>query len=130
MNATSNPTLGLAHMLSNADAVIWLTAIVLLVMSVISWTLIIAKGRASQRLRQQIAADAERFWQASSLETGLQQLQSSESAAVLAPMAHAAAEMQRAGQAASLDGQSDWEDRVTRRLRSTRHAILPVGLAI
>jgi biopolymer transport protein ExbB len=102
MNATSNPTLGLAHMLSNADAVIWLTAIVLLVMSVISWTLIIAKGRASQRLRKQIAADAERFWQA--------------------PMAHAAAEMQRAGQAASLDGQSDWEDRVTRRLRSALHA--------
>ena len=122
MNATSNPTLGLAHMLSNADAVIWLTAVVLLVMSVISWTLIIAKGRASQRLRKQIAADAERFWQASSLEDGLQQLQSSESAAVLAPMAHAAAEMQRAGQAASLDGQSDWEDRVTRRLRSALHA--------
>ncbi|MFM8631655.1 MAG: hypothetical protein ACKODQ_09400, partial [Betaproteobacteria bacterium] len=100
MNATSNPTLGLAHMLSNADAVIWLTAIVLLVMSVISWTLIIAKGRASQRLRKQIAADAERCCQASSLGNGMQQLLWWECAGGWVARGHAGGGVQGAGQGA------------------------------
>ena len=58
----NNASLGLAHMLSNADAVIWLTAIVLLVMSVISWTLIIAKGRATQKSRKASAHAVSLFW--------------------------------------------------------------------
>ncbi|MBU3719687.1 MAG: MotA/TolQ/ExbB proton channel family protein [Burkholderiaceae bacterium] len=122
MNPSSAPTLGLAHMLSNADLVIWLTAAVLLVMSVISWTLIIAKGRAAHRLRQQIAGHAADFWQSPSLEEGGRQLQSLEVLPVMSPMVTAAIELQQHAKTATLDGASGWEDRVTRHLRSALHA--------
>ena len=81
-----NNTLGLAHMLSNADLVIWLTTIVLLVMSVTSWTLIIAKGRATRRLRRQAATDAAGFWQCPSLGDGLHKVQSQEPAPLMSTM--------------------------------------------
>ncbi len=121
----NNASLGLAHMLSNADAVIWLTAIVLLGMSVISWTLIIAKGRATQKSRKASAYAASLFWQSSTLEAGLSRLQSAEPTPLLALLAEAAIDLQNsAGRGASgesalsLDDQSAAEDRVTRRLRS------------
>jgi len=63
-------SLGLAHMLTNADAVIWFTAITLLVMSIVSWTLIIAKGRSAQKLRREVVAHAEMFWSADDLTKG------------------------------------------------------------
>ena len=117
-----NTSLGLAHMLSNADLVIWLTAIVLLVMSVISWTLIIAKGRVTRKLRGRIASDAGEFWQCRSLEDGLQKLQAREPVPVMSAMAQAAIDLQQQSQAPSLDGQSAREDRVTRKLRAALHA--------
>ncbi|MBU3724221.1 MAG: MotA/TolQ/ExbB proton channel family protein [Burkholderiaceae bacterium] len=117
-----NNSLGLAHMLSNADLVIWLTAIVLLVMSVISWTLIIAKGRIIRKLRRLAAADAAAFWRCQSLQEGLQTLQSQEPMPLMSAMAQVAIDLSQSGREASLDGQSTLEDRVTRRLRSALHA--------
>lgn len=120
MNDTS---LGLTNMLSNADAVIWLTAIVLLVMSVLSWTLIIAKGRITRRQRETVAASAAAFWQTTSVEEGLNQLKKTEPAPLLAPMAQVAIDLGASSAAASsLNGQSSREDRITRGLRAALHA--------
>lgn len=120
MNDTS---LGLANMLSNADAVIWLTAIVLLAMSVLSWTLIIAKGRQIHKSRLSVTASAAAFWKSSSLQAGAAQLQSLEPTPLLAPMAAIAMELAGSvGSASSLDGQSNAEDRITRGLRAGFHA--------
>lgn len=120
MNDTS---LGLANMLSNADAVIWLTAIVLLAMSVLSWTLIIAKGRQIRKSRLSVTASAAAFWKSSSLQAGATQLQSLEPTPLLAPMAAIAMELAGSvGSASSLDGQSNAEDRITRGLRAGFHA--------
>jgi len=85
--AMTNSSLGLAHMLENADAVIWLTAITLFTMSVISWTLIIAKGRSTQRLRTSVAGLASQFWAASDLKSGTAQLRAAEPVAALCVIA-------------------------------------------
>lgn len=118
----TNSSLGLAHMLSNADVVIWLTAIVLLVMSVVSWTFIISKGRLSQRLRQSAASTAATFWQSKSLEDGLQAIRVAEPAPLFSDMAQTAITLQQQSSAATLDGQSNLEDRITRGLRRSLHA--------
>lgn len=119
MNDTS---LGLAHMLANADAVIWLTAIVLLVMSVLSWTLIIAKGRVIRRGRQSVAASVAAFWHSSSMDDGVARLQATEASSLLVPIAQAAIHLQSAAASTSLDGKSMAEDRITRGLRTALHA--------
>ncbi len=119
MNTSS---LGLSHMLANADAVIWLTAIVLLVMSILSWTLIIAKGRSVQRLRRSAADTAAVFWKGKSLEEGLLQVQRTETSPVFSGLAEAAISLQNESRGASLDDQSDAQDRITRRLRRALHA--------
>ena len=102
----NSQSLGLAHMLSNADAVIWFTAITLLVMSIVSWTLIIAKGRVAQRLRRQIAQSAAAFWSAQDLTAGLATLKQREAQPALALMAQAAVEVEQQASGQSLDAQS------------------------
>lgn len=113
----NNHQLGLAHMLESADAVIWLTAIVLLLMSIISWTLIVSKGRATQKLRQSVAARAHGFWQSDSLQSGLAQLRAEESSPVLSSLVEAAIELKTNPASGTLEGQSGQEERVTRKLR-------------
>jgi biopolymer transport protein ExbB len=118
----NNSSLGITHMLTNADAVIWLTAIVLLVMSVMSWTLIIAKGRASRKLRQHAASLSAQFWQAKSLEDGMIELRQIEPVPIFSGLAMAAIEIQAERSSGNLDSQGSAEDRVTRRLRRALHA--------
>jgi biopolymer transport protein ExbB len=118
----ANTSLGLAHMLENADAVIWLTAIVLLVMSVVSWTLIISKGRLGQRLRKSAALTASTFWQAKSLDDGMQAIRPIEPAPLFSDLAQTAIDLQASAPASTLDGQSNQEDRITRGLRRSLHA--------
>jgi biopolymer transport protein ExbB len=120
-SAMGNSNLGLAHMLANADAVIWLTAITLLVMSVISWTLIIAKGRRTQKIRQSVGQAIATFWQSESLGSGIEQLKGADAAASLTSLANAAIELEKAPQGKSLDSRSAQEDRITRGLRSALH---------
>lgn len=117
-----NSSFGLSHMLSNADAVIWLTAIVLLVMSIASWTLIVAKGRAARRLRRQCATLSADFWQSQSLEQGLQTLSDRESIPVFSGLVRAAIELRAATPSSRLGDQARLEDRVTQRLRRALHA--------
>lgn len=68
-----NEQLGLLHMLQSGGIVIILTAIALLIMSIISWTVIIAKGLGVQRAKKQAAA-VQNFWHSTDLEHGLQAL--------------------------------------------------------
>lgn len=114
----ANSALGFTHMLENADAVIWLTAITLLVMSVISWTLIITKGRRARQLRLMSAGLAKSFWQSRSFEEGLALVSTKEPAPFLSSLIHEAIRLRDLRlDATCLDGQSPTEDRITRALR-------------
>lgn len=66
--------LGLFHMLQSGGIVIVITAIALLVMSIISWTVIVAKGLGVQRAKKQAAA-LQNFWHSADLAHGIQALE-------------------------------------------------------
>lgn len=68
-----NEQLGLFHMLQSGGIVIILTAIALLVMSIISWTVIVVKGLGVQRAKKQAAA-LQNFWHSTDLEHGMKAL--------------------------------------------------------
>lgn len=68
-----NEQLGLFHMLQSGGVVIALTAMTLLVMSVISWTVIIVKGLGVQRAKKQALA-LQNFWHSTDFEHGLNAL--------------------------------------------------------
>lgn len=68
-----NEQLGLFHMLQSGGVIILMTAIALLVMSIISWTVIIVKGLEVQRAKKQAAA-LQNFWHSTDLEHGLKAL--------------------------------------------------------
>ena len=129
----TNSSLSLAHMLENADAVIWLTAITLFIMSVISWTIIIAKGRSTQRLRTSVAGLASQFWAASDLKSGTAELRGAEPMAALGVIAQAAVDLQQSGSVHALDHHLRHDDRVTRVLREALHRVrasLESGLVV
>lgn len=69
-----NEQLGLFHMLQSGGVVIVLTAVALLVMSIISWTVIIVKGLGVQRTKKQAAA-LQNFWHSADLSQGLKALE-------------------------------------------------------
>ena len=68
-----NEQLGLFHMLQSGGVVIAVTALALLVMSIISWTVIIVKGLGVQRAKKQAAA-LQNFWHSTDLAHGIQAL--------------------------------------------------------
>ena len=71
---TAKPDFGLAHLWASGDFVSHSIAILIVLMSIFSWTLIIFKIKSWWQLRE---ADkwVERFWNADSLENGLLGLQ-------------------------------------------------------
>lgn len=68
-----NEQLGLFHMLQSGGFIIGMTAIALLVMSIISWTVIIVKGLGVQRAKKQAAA-LQNFWHSTDLAHGIRAL--------------------------------------------------------
>ena len=68
-----NEQLGLFHMLQSGGFIIGMTAIALLVMSIISWTVIIVKGLGVQRAKKQAAA-LQNFWHSTDLTHGIRAL--------------------------------------------------------
>lgn len=68
-----NEQLGIFHMLQSGGVVIAITALVLLVMSIISWTVIIVKGLGVQRAKKQAAA-LQSFWHSTDFEQGIKAL--------------------------------------------------------
>jgi biopolymer transport protein ExbB len=68
-----NEQLGIFHMLQSGGIAIILTALALLVMSIISWTVIIVKGLGVQRAKKQAAA-LQSFWHSTDFEQGIKAL--------------------------------------------------------
>ena len=118
-------TLGLSHFWSSADAIIRLTAYLLLAMSVASWFIIFWKTWAWLRIRR-AAHRLESFWSAPSLDEGVAQFAPNDGEALFIPVAQAAA---RAASAAlthngasttepdSMSAQVARSERITRALR-------------
>ena len=83
---------GLAALWSQGDAVIKTVAVLLLLMSIVSWWLIVTRAWRLMKLRRAARASAA-FWHATSFEQGLQALQASGAPAPsLNPFRHLALE--------------------------------------
>ena len=111
--------LGIAHFWGSADAVIRLTAYLLLAMSVASWFILLWKTWAWLRVRR-VARRLESFWDARSLEEGVAALGPFDGERVFTPLATAAAAAARTRESAdpnSLNAQVARSELVTRALR-------------
>ncbi len=109
--------LGLLHFWSQADAIIRLTAYVLLFMSVASWSAILWKAWAWWRVRRAEGA-LEQFWAARSMDEAIALLKRVDTEAIFVPLAAAAASAAvppSGGQ--SLAAQIDRSELITRALR-------------
>lgn len=74
MNETSY---GVSHLWAQSDGITHAVAIILILMSIVSWSVILIKARAIWRLRKHVAA-AKGFWHATSYEQGMNLLEASE----------------------------------------------------
>jgi len=123
--------LGIGHFWAQADAVIQLATYTLLVMSVVSWFLILGRGWAWIQVRR--ASDAlDDFWTARTIDEAIARLRPRDPEGIFHPLAAAAAGA--AGVAAppgSLSAQVDRSELITRVLRqriNTAAARLESGL--
>ena len=109
--------LGIAHFWSQADAVIRLTAYLLLAMSIASWCMILWKTWAWLRVRR-ASGSLEEFWSARSVDEAIALLKPLDAEAIFVPLATAAARAaQPAVAAQTLAAQIDRSDLITRALR-------------
>jgi len=114
MEATA---LGLSHFWSEADAVIRLTAYLLLAMSVASWFLILWKAWAWLRVRR-ASKQLENFWSASSVESAVAQLKPHDRENIFVPLATGASgAATHPASEGSLAAQIDRSELITRALR-------------
>ena len=114
MEATA---LGLSHFWSQADAVIRLTAYLLLAMSVASWFLILWKAWAWLRVRR-ASKQLENFWSASSVESAVAQLKPHDRENIFVPLATGASgAATHPASEGSLAAQIDRSELITRALR-------------
>ena len=76
METVATPTpLGFAHFIAQADSLAHFLLVVLLAMSVITWTLIVSKSLANWRMKQHAQAFLARFWDAPGLASVADYLQ-------------------------------------------------------
>jgi biopolymer transport protein ExbB len=109
--------LGLGHFWNQADAIIRVTTYILLVMSVLSWFLILWKTWAWLRVRS-AARQLDAFWTAASLELAVADLRTRDAEALFVPLAQSAANAaQTQATEGSLAAQVDRSELVTRVLR-------------
>lgn len=127
---------GLAHLWEQSDLVIKFVAFVLVVMSVASWYLILARTIRQARARAYDAA-VESFWKAGSLDEGLVRLSrdapDSPFEALARQGAAATEHLQRHSHSETLGGKLDAEEFVTRAMRksiSSSTARLESGLTV
>lgn len=78
---------GIAHFWQQSDGVIQGVAFTLLLMSVMSWTLVVVKIMATLRVRRALNAALTAFWQAPSLDAALQVLQQQDKSGVILAIA-------------------------------------------
>jgi biopolymer transport protein ExbB len=112
-----NPGLGLSHFWSQADAIIRLTAYILLAMSVMSWGIVFWKTWAWLRARR--AANAlEQFWAARAFDEAIALLKPIDGESIFVPLATSAAGAARSPAGTqSLAAQIDRSELITRALR-------------
>jgi len=109
--------LGLGHFWNQADIVIRATTYILLVMSVLSWFLILWKTWAWVRVRS-AARQLDAFWSAASVEVAIADLRARDAEALFVPLAQSAASAaQTHATAGSLASKIDRSELVTRALR-------------
>jgi len=109
--------LGLAHFWNQADVVIRTTAYMLLVMSVVSWFLILWKTWAWLRVRS-AARQLEAFWVAPSVDAAIADLRTRDPEALFVPLAQSAASAAQSQAAqGSLASRIDPSELITRALR-------------
>ncbi len=116
------PAFGLAHLWAQSDAIIRAVALILLVMSVTSWYLILARALRQLRARSHEGA-VEAFWAAPDLNGGLQRLRTqapqSPFEALALQGAAAAQHVRRHTHSDTLGGTLDADKVITRALRKS-----------
>lgn len=106
--------------LAHGDVFSQALVVVLLVMSVLSWTVIVYKTWFLQRVSVDISRGKSAFWQSPDLSQALRVLASTDRCAVLLPLAQAV----KADQPNTLGGQSDVRTQRTRVLREALHGVV------
>jgi len=113
---------GLAHLWAQSDAVIRAVALMLLVMSITSWYLILARALRQLRARRHEGA-VEAFWTAADLDSGLKRLSAqapdSPFEALAQQGAAAAQHIRRHTASDTLGGKLDADEVITRALRKS-----------
>ncbi len=113
MNASS----GLLRYWSQSDGISHAVAILLLLMSIVSWLYILSKSWSAWRIRRS-AGVLEAFWQASTLPEAIALLGRADAEQVYAPLAIQSAQAANVtAQAGSLNAASDPGELITRTLR-------------
>jgi biopolymer transport protein ExbB len=108
---------GIAHYWSQTDGVSHAVAIVLLLMSVVSWLYILSKTWSAWRIRRS-AGVLDVFWQAPTLPDAIAILTHADAERVYAPLAIQSAQAANVkAQAGSLNAASDTGELITRTLR-------------
>lgn len=110
---------GLLHFWQQGDIVIHITALILLLLSVVSWTLIV--GRFTRQLRINLASDQAptAFWQARTLPEALAAIEAADRTGLYAGMARAAARTHESYDSACCLGAGvSLSESVTRALRN------------
>ncbi len=115
--SASAPATGLAHYWSQTDAISHAVAIVLLLMSVVSWLYILSKSWSAFRIRRSAGA-LEAFWQAPTLPDAIALLGVADAEQVYAPLAVQSAQAATLSlQEGSLNAASERGELITRTLR-------------
>ena len=103
--------LGLTHFWAQADAINRAVGLLLLAMSVVSWTVMLGKLRTALALRGGAQNKLQQFWAAPALADGVAQLRALDPTGVFAKLAQAAADGNQA--------QTGMADRKSTRLNSS-----------
>ncbi len=111
------------HFLKQGDAVTAFVGVALLLMSVVSWVIILWKGWLLRRASGDVAKSTAAFWQAPNLAQARTQVQAFDREALVLPLI-AATEQVATGNAATLAGAGDRAQQLTRVLRDALHLVL------
>lgn len=125
--------LGLMHFWQAGDGVSHAVALLLLLMSLLSWYVILSKGWSAWRRRRVAHGAIEAFWSAPSLEQAVSGLRAADPEAVFTPTAEAALQLLRQPPRAALAAEADPGEQLTRVLRramTRTHAEMESGLTL
>ena len=112
-----NQNLGFAHYWSQGDAITHAVAVLLLLMSVVSWYYIFSKAWSAWRIRRSAGA-LPGFWKAPTLPDAIAVLRNADGENVYAPLASQSAEAANVtSQTGSLNAAVDPSELITRTLR-------------